>query len=151
MSRTPSPFDFASWSNSLFAYSNVPILSSYAWTYRLLIKPPATVHDNLWKILLVSSLTSCSVRPLFQEQLENLIFLVAMCVQSVLVYYESARLMQNFIFLFFVIFFTFGFCLLSLSFKFIFVSFYFYFIFDFQLKFIFNSFYYCFSANKRLI
>ena len=101
MSRTPSPFDFASRSNSPFAYSNEPIFSSYAGTYRLLITPTATVHDNLWKVLLVTSLTSCSVRPLFQEQVDNLIFLIAMCVQSILVYYDSARLMQNFILLLF--------------------------------------------------
>ena len=68
-------------------------------------------------------------------------------MQSILVYYDSARLMQNLILLLF--FFSLHFSLLlgavftSLSFQFVFISFYFHFIFDFQFKYIFISFYFC--------
>ena len=67
-------------------------------------------------------------------------------VQSILVYYDSARLMQNLILLLFLFSLRFSLLLgavfISLSFQFVFISFYFHLIFDFQFKYIFISFYF---------
>ena len=109
------------------------------WTKVKLCEQLKTLMDHSSPLLL-AILFSFPPRPQAPSLLHQLI------VQSILVYYDSARLMQNLILLLF--FFSLHFSLvlgavfISLSFQIVFISFCFYFIFDFQFKFIFISFYF---------